>query len=99
MIFSILEDGSSRLFVDYHQLNKVRVKNKYLLPRIADLMDQLKGVLVFSKIDLSSGYHQIRVRDNDISKTAFQTRYGHYEYVLMPFEVTKCSSYIHGLHQ
>jgi len=82
------KDGSMRLCVDYRQLNKVTIKNRYPLPWIDDLMDQLVGAEVFSKIDLRSGYHQIRVKAEDISKTAFQTRYGHYEYSVMPFGVS-----------
>jgi len=82
------KDGSMRLCVDYRQLNEVTIKNRYPLPRIDDLMDQLVGAEVFSKIDLRSGYHQIRVKVEDISKTAFRTRYGHYEYSMMSFGVT-----------
>jgi len=69
-------------------LNKVTIKNRYPLPRIDDLMDQLVGARVFSKIDLRSGYHQIKVKDEDMQKTAFRTRYRHYEYTVMPFGVT-----------
>jgi len=82
------KDGSSRLCVDYRQLNKLTIKNKYPLPRIDDLLDQLRGAAVFLKIDLRSGYHQILVRPEDVQKTAFRSRYGHYEYVVMPFGVT-----------
>jgi len=82
------KDESSCLCVDYRQLNKMTIKNKYHLPRIDDLMDQLHGSLVFLKIDLRSRYHQILIKADDVEKTAFRSRYGHYEYVVMPFGVT-----------
>ena len=82
------KDGTMRFNVDYHQLSKVTINNKYPLHRIDDLTDQLVGACVFIKIDLRSGYHQIRVKFKDILKTAFRTRYGHYEYLAMPFSVT-----------
>nr|KYP48751.1 Transposon Ty3-I Gag-Pol polyprotein [Cajanus cajan] len=82
------KDGSFRLCVDYRQLNKFTIKNKYPILRINDLMDQLRGATVFSKIDLRSGYHQIKVKVEDIQKIVFRTRYSHYEYQVMPFGVT-----------
>jgi len=82
------KDGGMRFCVDYRQLNKVTIKNRYPLPRIDDLMDQLVGAELFSKIDLRSRYHQIRVKAEDISKTVLRTRYGQYEYFVIPFGVT-----------
>jgi hypothetical protein len=79
------KDETMRLCIDFRQLNKVTIKNTYPLPRINDLFNQLKGAKIFSKIDLISIYHQVRIKDEDISKTAFRKRYGHYQFTLVPF--------------
>ena len=88
VLFVRKNDGSLRLCIDYRQLNQVTLKSKYPLLRVDDLLDQLRGASVFSKVDLKSGYHQVRVREEDIQKIAFWTRYGHYEFVVMPFSLT-----------
>ncbi|GKE98607.1 putative reverse transcriptase domain-containing protein [Tanacetum coccineum] len=88
VLFVKKNDGSFRMCIDYQELNKLTVKNRYPLPRIDDLFDQLQGSSIYSKIDLRSGYHQLKVREEDISKTAFRTRYGHYEFQVMLFGLT-----------
>jgi hypothetical protein len=92
-LFVKKKDGSLRLCVDYQPLNAVTIKNKYPLPRIDVLFDQLAGAKVFSKIDLRSRYHQIKIRPCDIPKTAFSTRYDLYEYLVMSFGLTNAPAY------
>jgi hypothetical protein len=93
VIFVPKKDGTQRLGVDYRALNEVTIKNKYSLPRIDDMFDQLYGACVFSKIDLQSGYHQLKVRECDIPKTAFVLRYGLYEFTVMSFGLTNALAY------
>ncbi|GJZ69016.1 putative reverse transcriptase domain-containing protein, partial [Tanacetum coccineum] len=88
VLFVKKKDGYFRMCIDYRELNKLTVNNRYPLPRIDDLFDQLQGSNVYSKIDSRSGYHQLRVHDEDIPKTAFRTLYGHYEFQVMPFRLS-----------
>ena len=93
------EEGKTlRLCIDYRQLNRVTIQKQYILPRTDDLFDQLRGARVYFKIDLRTSYHQLRVRETYILKTAFRTRYGHFEFTVMPFWIDECASGIHGPH-
>jgi hypothetical protein len=93
VIFVLKKDGTQRMCIDYRVLNAVIVKNKYPLPRIDDLFDQLRGACIFSKIDLWSGYHQLKIRESDIPKMVFISRYGLYEYTVMSFGLTNALAY------
>jgi predicted aspartyl protease len=88
ILFVKKKDGTLRLCIEFQKLNKHTIKNKYPLPRIDDLFDQIRGEKIFSKIDLRAGYHQVRIKEEDIHKTTFRTRYGHYEFVVVPFGLT-----------
>jgi hypothetical protein len=93
VLFMEKKDGTQWMCVDYNSLNEVTIKNKYPLPRIEDMFNQMKGASVFSKIDLGLGYHQLKIRESDIPKTAFRTRYGLYEYTVMSFGLTYAPAY------
>ena len=88
MLFVKKKDGNLRLCIDYRGLNDVTVKNKYLLPHIDELFDQMQGAVIFSKLDLRQDYYQLQIRQKDIPKTAFNSRYGHFEFAVMPFGLT-----------
>ena len=88
VLFAKKKDKTLQLCIDYRQLNRATIKNRYPLPRIDDLFNQLRGVRVYSKIDFCIGYHQLRVREPNSLKTAFRTRYGHFEFTVMPFGLT-----------
>ncbi|GJU53070.1 putative reverse transcriptase domain-containing protein [Tanacetum coccineum] len=92
VLFVKKKDGSFRMCIDYREPNKLTMKNRYPLPKIDDLFDQLQGSSVYYKIDLRSGYHQLQVHEEDILKTTFRTRYGHYEFQVMPFGLTNASA-------
>jgi hypothetical protein len=87
-LFVKKKDSTLRLCIDYRKLNKMTIKNKYSLPRMNDLFDQVGGAKIFSKLDLQSDYHQVRIKDEDINKKTFQTRYRHYKFIVIPFGLT-----------
>ena len=100
VLFSKKKDKALRLCINYQQLNKLTIKDRYSLPRIDDLFDQLRGARVYSKIDLRTGYHQLRVREADVPKTMFRTRYMHFEFIVMPFGLTNApAAFMDLLHR
>ena len=99
MLFVKKKDGSLRMCIDYRGLNQVTVKNKYPLPYIEELFDQLQGARVFSKLDLRQGYYQLKIKEEDVPKTAFNTRYSHYEFLVMPFGLTNAPTAFMDLMQ
>jgi hypothetical protein len=94
VLFVEKKDRTQQMCVDYWSLNEVAIKNKYPLPRIEDLFNQMKGAIAFSKIDLRLGYHQLKIRESDVPKTSFRSRYGLYEYIVMSFGLTNAPAYL-----
>jgi hypothetical protein len=88
VLFTKKKDGTLRMCIDYRELNDMTIKNKYSLPRMDELFDQLQSAGCYSKLDLGQGYYQVKVKEEDIPKTAFNTMYGHFEFLIMPFGVT-----------
>ena len=100
VLFAKKKDKTLGQCIDYRQLNRVTIKNRYPLPRVDDLFDHLRGARVYSKIDLRTGYHQLRVREIDIPKTAFRTQYGHFEFTVMPFGLTNApTAFMNLMHR
>ena len=99
VLFVKKKDGNMRLCIDYRELNRVTMRNKYPLPRIEDLFDQLQGAQVFSKIDLRSVYHQLKIKTTDVPKIAFRTRYGHYEFFGDAFWLNQCTGSLYELDE
>ena len=99
MLFSKKKDKTLRLCIDYQRLNEVTIKNRYPFPRIDDLFDQMRGARVYTKIELRTSYHHLRVREADIPKTAFRMRYGHFEFIVMHFGLTNTPAVLGLMHR